>query len=99
MNWRKSEMNEWLQLLLLVVTFGLQYFLAKRESVYWGFLIPVIFIGTMTYYVLAGQVKVLSAFLVVVVGVAFLMEEWFRGRKDLKKERTQELDKMKSQDI
>ncbi|WP_226672286.1 hypothetical protein [Rossellomorea aquimaris] len=92
-------MNEWFQLLLLVVTFGFQYFLAKRDSVYWGFLIPAIFVVTMTYFVLVGQVKVLSAFLVVVVGVAFLMEEWFRGRKDLKKERTQELNKMKSQDI
>lgn len=92
-------MSEWLQLLLIVITFGFQYFLSKRDSIYWGFLIPAIFVAAMTYFVLVGQLKVLTAFLVVVVGVAFLMEEWFRGRKDLKKERTQELNKMKSQDI
>ncbi|WP_085505190.1 hypothetical protein [Thalassobacillus devorans] len=92
-------MNEFVRLILIVFILGFQYFLSSRNNFYWGGLIPVAFVITMAYFIIAGNSGMLSSLLITLVGLLFLVGEWKKGRKDLQKKREKELNKMRTQDI
>jgi len=85
--------------LIIAGILGVQHFLASRDSVYWGGLIPLIFIVWRTWMYFSGDEKFLAYILILLVGLAFLIGGWYEGRKALHKKREQELDKMASIDM
>lgn len=78
---------------------GLQYFFSTRNSVYWGGIIPVIFVVWRTWLFFANNESFLSYVLVLILGLAFLIGGWVNGRKSLIEQRKKELNKMKSFDM
>lgn len=78
---------------------GVQHFLATRNSIYWGGLIPLVYVVWRTWIFFNGNEKFLSYVLILLVGLAFLIGGWYEGRKALHKKRKQELDKMRFQDM
>jgi len=78
---------------------GVQYFLSTRNSVYWGGLIPIVFVAWRTWIFFNESEKLLAYVLILLVGLAFLIGGWYEGRNALRKKRKQELDKMKSHDL
>ncbi|WP_256860574.1 hypothetical protein [Paraliobacillus ryukyuensis] len=78
---------------------GVQYFLSTRNSVYWGGVIPLVFVVWRTWIFFNENEKFLSYALILLLGLAFLIGGWYEGRKALHKKRKQELDKMKSHDM
>lgn len=85
--------------LIIAGILGVQHFLASRNSVYWGGLIPLAFVVWRTWMYFNGDEKFLAYILILLVGLAFLIGGWYEGRKALHKKRKQELDKMKSHDM
>lgn len=93
-------MNELMYFVLVVVIFAVQCFLSTRNNILWGALIPLFFIGAMLWFYFENKVDNNLGFLVIVlVGLALLIEEWNRGRRLLHKKRAKEMEKMKTQDI
>ena len=78
---------------------GVQYFFATRNSVYWGALIPVIFVTWRTWILFTSDERVLSYVLILLLGLAFLIGGWIKGRETLKERRKKELDKMRFHDM
>ena len=78
---------------------GVQYFLSTRNSVYWGGLIPLVFVVWRTWILFNENEKFLSYALILLLGLAFLIGGWYEGRNALRKKRKQELDKMRSYDM
>ncbi|KKB37196.1 hypothetical protein [Bacillus thermotolerans] len=78
---------------------GVQHFLSTRNSVYWGGLIPLVFVIWRTWIFFNENEKFLAYVLILLIGLAFLIGGWYEGRKALHKKRNQELDKMKSYDM
>lgn len=78
---------------------GIQYFLSTRNSVYWGGLIPLVFIVWRTWILWNENENFLHFTLILLLGLAFLLAGWYEGRKALHKKRKQELDKMRSFDM
>ncbi|RKQ30244.1 hypothetical protein [Oceanobacillus halophilus] len=93
-------MGEFMIFFLVIIACAVQYFLSTRHSVYWGAIVPVLFLTGMTWMFITNRIESIIAFLILlVVGMIFLIEQWSRGRKSLKKNRSKELDKMKKLDI
>ncbi|WP_453989893.1 hypothetical protein [Bacillus nitroreducens] len=84
---------------LIAGILGVQYFLSTRNSVYWGALIPLVFVSWRTWIFVNENEKFLAYALILLVGLAFLIGGWIEGRKALHKKRMKELDKMKSFDL
>lgn len=78
---------------------GIQYFFSTRNSLYWGGVIPVIFVVWRTWIFVTNDERVLSYVLVLLLGLAFLIGGWAEGRKSLTERRKKELNKMKSLDM
>jgi len=78
---------------------GVQYFFSTRNSVYWGGLIPLVFVIWRTWILFNENEKFLSYVLILILGLAFLIGEWYEGRNALHKKTKQELDKMSSHDM
>lgn len=85
--------------LIIAAFLGMQYFLASRNSIYWGALLPVAFIIWRVTLIFAMNDKVLAQVLIILVGLAFLIGQWVQGRKSLKNKQKKELLKMKALDI
>ncbi|WP_121641198.1 hypothetical protein [Virgibacillus sp. Bac330] len=79
--------------------FGLQYFLSSRNSVYWGGIIPLLFVVWRTWTFVNENEKLLHYVLILSVGLAFLIGGWYEGRNVVREKRKQELNKMKSYDM
>lgn len=76
-----------------------QYFLSSRNSVFWGGVIPVIFVVWRTWLFFTEDISTLQNVLIMLVGLAFLIGGWYEGRKALEKRRKKELEKMALQDL
>ncbi|WP_342492951.1 hypothetical protein [Bacillus sp. FSL W7-1336] len=93
-------MNEILYFLIIVSIFALQYFLSTRNHLMWGACIPIIFLIVMGWLYFTYQVNHHIGFIILLlVGLALLIEEWNRGRRMLHQKKKKEIEKMKSQDI
>ncbi|MGN7313544.1 hypothetical protein ACTHQ4_20875 [Alkalicoccobacillus gibsonii] len=78
---------------------GIQYFLSTRNSLFWGGLLPVVFIIWRTWIFFTNGESLLSFVIVLLLGLAFLISGWVTGRKALSERRKKELNKMKTLDI
>ncbi|MCJ7842119.1 hypothetical protein MUB24_14640 [Lederbergia sp. NSJ-179] len=85
--------------LIIAGFLGIQHFFSTRNNVYWGGVIPVIFVVWRTWVFFTENQSFLKYVLILLVGLAFLIGGWHEGRKALQKRRKQELDKMKSRDL
>lgn len=89
--------------LIAIVIMGVQYFLSRRNNVYWGALIPAVYLIVFVYGRLSDTFftkGTTATFLFATCGgLIILLGIWANGREFLKKKREKELLKMKSQDI
>jgi len=79
---------------------GLQYFLSRRQKVFWGAILPIAFI-ILTIVLLSfnsfnGWVSMIFP---AILGLLILCGIWSNAREDLKKKRLKELEKMQAQDL
>lgn len=78
----------------------MQYFFSTRNNVYWGAIIPVLFVTWLTWRLFTTHIESILAYvLILLVGLAFLTGQWYSGRESLHKQRKKELNKMKTHDI
>lgn len=94
-------MNDWYRLLIIIIIFAAQHFLSTRNNLYWGLLLPVLYIVTLIYMQISGAIEwpIIKLILLAIVGELFLIGYWISGRKSLSKKRKNELEKMKAYDI
>lgn len=87
--------------LIIAAFLGVQYFLSTRNHVYFGAIIPVIYTAWLTWMFATSRFEssLLAYILILLVGLAFLIEQWHQGRKSLRERRKKELEKMKSHDM
>ncbi len=93
-------MNDVYRLLIIVGILAVQYLLSTRNKVYWGAIVPVIYIILCTWmFVLERFESIFGFILYLCLGLLFLIAEWSAGRKSLNKKRSRELNRMKTHDI
>ena len=87
--------------LIAIVIIGLQFYLSRRINVYWGAILPGLYLVFIVSWFLKkfGEVDTLSLILAAVGGLAFLLSIWINGRESLKKKRKKELEKIHIQNI
>lgn len=85
--------------LIIVVLLGVQYFLASRNSIYWGALLPIGFLIWRIYLIVTTNDNILAQVIIILIGLAFLSGQWVNGRKSVKNKQKKELLKIKVSDI
>ncbi|MGI8351984.1 hypothetical protein NiCM35_19695 [Niallia circulans] len=79
---------------------AVQFFFSTRNSIYWGAVLPLLYIGFVTWMLATDRIESFIAYiLILLLGILFLLAEWSGGRKYLHEKRRKELDKMKSHDM
>jgi len=93
--------SDWYRLLLILIVFAVQHFLSTRNNVYWGGLLPIIYIATLISVQFYGifEWSMMQFILFAIVGELFLVGYWMSGRKILASKRQRELEKMKAFDL
>ncbi|SDK48141.1 hypothetical protein SAMN05216187_10955 [Jeotgalicoccus aerolatus] len=86
---------------IAILVIGVQFYLSRRKYVYWGAILPVLYIVFIVgwFFKKFGEEDTLSLILAGVGGLAFLLSLWINGRDYLKKKRKKELEKIELQDI
>lgn len=85
---------------IIAAFLGIQYFLSTRNSIYWGAIIPVVFVTWVTWMLVTGRIESFILYgAMLLLGIGFLVNQWGAGRKSLHKQRKKELEKMKSHDM
>ncbi|MEK4504340.1 hypothetical protein [Bacillus sp. FSL R12-0069] len=93
-------MSEYSLFLLMAGMSALQYWIGTRHIALLGIILPVGFFTIMTWMYISSIINNLTSYIILlVIGLFFLVEEWLRGRKSLKKRKYNELNKMKTQDL
>ncbi|MCU9593570.1 hypothetical protein OEV82_03750 [Caldibacillus thermolactis] len=93
-------MTELTVFLLIVAMSAIQYFMATRNPFILGVIMPVIFIGVMTWLFITNRIENNIMYIVLlIVGLILLIEEWVKGRKALRNRRQKEMNKMKTKDL
>jgi len=88
------------RVLMIAGVMALQYFFSTRNSVYWGAIIPAVFlVWTSSMYATHHIVSFKGFIILLLVGMLFLIIEWEEGRKYLHKKQAKELDKIKAHDM
>ncbi|WP_163100718.1 hypothetical protein [Peribacillus alkalitolerans] len=87
--------------LIAIVIIGIQFYLSSRTNVYWGAILPGLYLVFIVSWFLKkfGEVDTLSLILAAIGGLAFLLSIWINGRESLKKKRKKELEKIDIQNI
>lgn len=81
--------------LITIIILVIQSFLSRRNNVYWGAILPIVYVVTLIYLWFFKTFSLLTAF----VGLVALLGIWADGRASLKKKRKKELEKMKLHDF
>ncbi len=90
-------MHEFLSPLLIILALAAQYFLSSRNSIYLGFIVPILVVGVLTWMLFTNLIgSMLSYTLIVLLLLVFLLEQWFNGRKALHETTQKERDQFKS---
>ena len=93
-------MNDSTRLLVVIVILGFQHFLSTRNNKYFGAILPLGYALVMGWFFVNNQFeKPLGFILYLLLGLAFLLSGWKAGRSKYKKDRENELNKMKTRDI
>jgi len=87
--------------LIAIVIIGVQFFLSRRTNVYWGAILPVVYLFSIKwlFFRRIGEENTLYLILAAIGGLAFLLSVWIKGRESLKKRRKKELEKIELQNI
>ncbi|MDR7240978.1 hypothetical protein [Priestia megaterium] len=93
-------MNDTTKLLVVIIILGFQHFFSTRNNKYFGAILPVGYTLVMTWFFINNQFeKPLAFILYLLLGLAFLLSGWKAGRSKYRKDRENELNKMKTRDI
>lgn len=87
--------------LIAIGVLVVQFFLSRRTNVYWGAILPVLYVVFIIIWLperFGKEIK-FSVILAAVGGLVFLLGMWLNGREYLKKKRKKELEKMELHDI
>lgn len=93
------EFNDLTNVLLIAACLGGQYFLASRQHVLFGIIIPATFLIWRISIFFTTESSLLKESLIIFVGLVFLLGQWFQGRKAVKIKQEKELRKMKAYDL
>lgn len=87
--------------LLAILILAIQHFLSMRNNVWWGAIMPTVYIVLMFYLKLSGKANELERdfWFIAILGTVILLSTWTSGRQSLIKKRKKELEKMKSRDL
>ncbi|MFL0366030.1 hypothetical protein ACH0BF_23785 [Pseudobacillus sp. 179-B 2D1 NHS] len=86
-------MNDWYRLCIILLVFAVQHLLSTRDKPYWGLILPLLYLVTLTFLHTLGMVEWSMAKLIlfVMIGELFLFGYWISGRKALYNRRLNEL--------
>ncbi|GIN85181.1 hypothetical protein J6TS2_15670 [Heyndrickxia sporothermodurans] len=75
--------------LIAIGILGVQFFLSRRTNVYWGTILPVLYLVFISGWLSnrIGNGNTFSLILVSVGGLAILLGIWSKGRESLKNKR------------
>ena len=93
-----DEVYKWL---IAFGILGVQFFLSRRTNVYWGAILPVLYL-VFIFEWLSNRMDNGHPFhtiFVAVAGLMILLGDWAKGRDSLKNKRKKELEKMRLHDI
>ena len=82
-------MNDWYRLLIIVLVLAVQHFLSTRNKLYWGIILPLLYLATLVFAQISEIIEwsILKLILMAFVGELFLLGSWINGRKDLSNKR------------
>ena len=88
-------------LIISILVIGIQFYLSRKKSVYWGAILPVLYLVFIVGWFIKkfGELDTLTLILAAVGGLAFLLSIWINGRDSLKKKIKKEMEKMELHDI
>lgn len=79
---------------------GFQHFLSSRNNLYWAALLPALFVIWRTALFVTGNIEGFWLyFIILTIGLLFLLVQWSEGRKSLKEKQEKELNKMQAHDL
>ncbi|MMZ59629.1 hypothetical protein D1872_216790 [compost metagenome] len=71
--------------LITIVILVIQFFLSRRNNVYLGAILPVVYLVTFIYLWFSETLFIKSTLLAAFAGLAALLGIWINGRESLKK--------------
>lgn len=92
-------MYELLSILILIIMFGLQYFLSTRSNKFLGAIIPIIFIIFVAFMYFSNNLGLITSIVLLALGLILLIEQWYKGNKQKKVKYDKEMVKMKGKDL
>lgn len=86
--------------LIIAVFLGIQSILSSKSNLYWGAILPILFVIWRTgLFVTGNNESFLSYILILIIGLLFLLGQWTNGRISLKERQEKELNKMQAHDL
>ena len=87
--------------ILYAILFAIQYFLSKTGNKIIGGIVPVLFIVALVVLYMTGKLglNIWGTLIFGIIGLLFLLGQWYSAQKDNKKKEQQELDKMIGKDL
>jgi hypothetical protein len=87
--------------LIAIGILGIQFILSRRRNVYWGAILPILYIFFIFGWLSERIVKenTISLILAAVGGLVILLGGWINGRESLKNKRKKELEKIELHNI
>lgn len=88
--------------LIGLAVIGAQFFLSRRNNVYWGAVLPVLYNAAFVYAWLSGFIaegRGTSMISASVGGTIVLLSLWANGRKSVENKRKKELEKIRLRDL
>lgn len=92
-------MYELLSILILIVMFGVQYFLSTRSNKFLGAIILILFVIFVAFMYFNNNLGPITSIVLLVLGLIALIEQWYKGNKQKKVNSAKEMVKMKGKDL
>ena len=92
-------MYDLLSILILIIMFGLQYFLSTRSNKFLGAIIPIIFIIFVAFMYFSNNLGPITSIVLLALGLILLIEQWYKGNKQKKVNYDKEMVKMRGKDL
>lgn len=92
-------MYELLSILILIVMFGIQYFLSTRSNKFLGAIIPMLFVIFVTFMYFNNNLGPITSIVLLALGLIALIEQWYKGNNQKKLNADKEMVKMKGKDL
>ncbi|MBO0380603.1 hypothetical protein JWK46_08955 [Staphylococcus hominis] len=92
-------MYELLSILILIVMFGVQYFLSTRSNKFLGAIIPILFVIFVAFMYFNNNLGLITSIVLLALGLIALIEQWYKGNKQKKVNSAKEMVKMKGKDL